>query len=79
LPDKVSAIINKNALEEREEIAQQNTSLKSELAGKGLVFNDVDPGPFRETLTKSGFYAQWKSNFGEEAWALLEESTGKLG
>jgi TRAP-type C4-dicarboxylate transport system substrate-binding protein len=66
-------------LAEREEIARQNTSLKSDLAAKGLVFNDVDPAPFREILTKSGFYAEWKSKFGEEAWGLLEESTGKLG
>jgi TRAP-type C4-dicarboxylate transport system substrate-binding protein len=63
---------------EREEIAQQNTSLKSDLAAKGLVFNDVDPAPFRETLTKSGFYREWKTKFGEEAWARLEEFTGKL-
>jgi tripartite ATP-independent transporter DctP family solute receptor len=78
LQGKVAAIINKNAMAEREEIAQQNTSLKSDLAAKGLVFNDVDPAPFRETLSKSGFYAEWKTKFGEEAWARLEEFTGKL-
>ena len=66
------------SLAQREEIAQQNTSLKSELATKGLIFNDVDPAPFRETLSKSGFYAEWKAKFGDEAWSLLEESTGKL-
>ena len=52
--------------------------MKTELAAKGLVFNDVDPAPFREALSKSGFYAEWKSKFGEEAWSLLEQSTGKL-
>jgi len=78
LQGKVAAIINKNAMAEREEIAQQNTSLKSDLAAKGLVFNDVDPAPFRETLTKSGFYTEWKTKFGEEAWSRLEEFTGKL-
>jgi len=79
LRDKVAAIINKNALAERDEIARQNTSLKSDLAAKGLVFNDVDSAPFRETLSKSGFYNEWKSKFGEAAWALLEQATGKLG
>jgi TRAP-type transport system periplasmic protein len=78
LQGKVAAIINKNAMAEREEIAQQNTSLKSDLAAKGLVFNDVDPAPFRETLSKSGFYTEWKTKFGEEAWSRLEEFTGKL-
>jgi TRAP-type transport system periplasmic protein len=78
LQGKVAAIINKNAMAEREEIALQNTSLKSDLAAKGLVFNDVDPAPFRETLNKSGFYTEWKTKFGEEAWSRLEEFTGKL-
>jgi tripartite ATP-independent transporter DctP family solute receptor len=78
LQGKVAAIINKNALAQREEIARQNTSLKSDLAAKGLVFNEVVPAPFREVLSKSGFYAEWKGKFGEEAWSLLEESTGKL-
>jgi TRAP-type transport system periplasmic protein len=78
IKDKVSTIINTNAVAEREEIARQNTALKSELATKGLIFNDVDPVPFREALSKSGFYAEWKGKFGEQAWALLEESTGKL-
>ena len=79
LRDTVAAIINKNALAEREEIAQQNSSLKTDLAVKGLVFNDVDPEPFRDTLSKSGFYSEWKTKFGEEAWSLLERSTGRLG
>jgi TRAP-type C4-dicarboxylate transport system substrate-binding protein len=79
LRDKVTAIINKHAIEQRDEIAKQNTSLKGDLAAKGLVFNDVDPAPFRETLRKSGFYSEWKAKFGEETWALLEESTGTLG
>lgn len=78
LRDKVAGIINKNALAQREEVARQNTSLKTELAAKGLIFNDVDQAPFREMLSKSGFYTEWKAKFGEEAWALLEESTGKL-
>ena len=79
LRDKVAAIINKYALAEREEVARQNSSLQSDLAAKGLVFNDVDPAPFRETLSKSGFYNEWKTRFGDEAWAMLEQSTGKLG
>lgn len=52
--------------------------LKADLAAKGLVFNDVEPAPFRETLTKSGFYKEWRAKFGEEAWAILEETTGPL-
>ncbi len=74
----VAKIIDKYAVAEREEIARQNTSLQGELAAKGLIFNSVDPAPFRDTLATSGFYNEWKKKFGEEAWTLLEESTGKL-
>ena len=75
---KVGAIIDKFAVAEREEIARQNGSLRSELVAKGLIFNEVDPSSFRATLTNIGFYSEWKTKFGDEAWSLLEESTGKL-
>jgi TRAP-type transport system periplasmic protein len=82
LPADVQEIAAKNfnaaAMAERADIAKQNESLKADLAAKGLIFNDVDPAPFREKLSKSGFYAEWKAKFGEEAWSLLEESSGKL-
>jgi tripartite ATP-independent transporter DctP family solute receptor len=78
IQETVSRIINATALAEREDVARQNEALLGDLAAKGLVFNDVDPAPFRETLRKSGFYVEWKNKFGEEAWALLEEATGKL-
>ncbi len=70
--------VNAAALAQREETARQNTDLKAELAGKGLVFNEVDPAPFRATLSRAGFYRNWKEKFGPEAWAILEESTGTL-
>jgi tripartite ATP-independent transporter DctP family solute receptor len=82
VPRELQEIAAKNfnaaALAERADIAQQNESLKADLAAKGLIFNDVDPAPFREALSKSGFYAEWKAKFGEEAWSLLEEASGKL-
>jgi hypothetical protein len=59
-------------------VAELNSGLKDHLMARGLVFNDVDPAPFREKLRQSGFYVQWRSKFGEEAWSLLEEATGKL-
>jgi TRAP-type C4-dicarboxylate transport system substrate-binding protein len=78
LQEVVSRNLNAAAMAEREEVAKQNDSLKGELAAKGLVFNDVDPQPFREVLRKSGFYLEWKQKFGNEAWSLLEEATGNL-
>ncbi|MBE7197076.1 MAG: TRAP transporter substrate-binding protein [Parafilimonas terrae] len=78
LQETFSRVINAAAMAQREEVAKQNEALKAELASKGLIFNDVDPAPFRETLSKAGFYKTWKGKFGPEAWAILEESTGPL-
>jgi TRAP-type C4-dicarboxylate transport system substrate-binding protein len=63
---------------ERATIEKQNQELKVQLAADGLIFNDVDPAPFRAKLTDSGFYKSWKEKFGPEQWALLEQFTGPL-
>jgi tripartite ATP-independent transporter DctP family solute receptor len=74
----VAKHINAAAEKEREDVAKLNASLQEELAGKGMVFNQPDPAPFRDKLRKAGFYAEWKGKYGEEAWANLEKFTGKL-
>ena len=83
MPEKARPIITKNlnqaALEMRADGAKLNSSLRSELATKGLTFNDPKLDAFRATLVKSGFYTEWRQKYGEEAWALLEKYTGKLG
>ena len=72
-------IINAAAMAERADIAKQNQAMKEQLAAKGLIFNDVDPAPFRAKLAASGFYKTWKEKFGPEAWGLLEQFSGPLG
>jgi len=74
----VAKHINDAGLAEREDVAKLNAGLQKELTVKGLVFNQPDPGPFREALRNAGFYAEWKGKYGEEAWAILEKSVGKL-
>ncbi|GJE44874.1 TRAP transporter substrate-binding protein [Methylobacterium soli] len=78
LQETFAKVVNAAAVAEREEVARQNENLKAELAQKGLIFNAVDPEPFRMMLSNAGFYKNWKAKFGPEAWALLEESTGPL-
>ena len=70
--------INAAGIAERADVAKLDAGLQSDLAAKGLTFNTPDPVPFRETLRKAGFYAEWKGKYGEEAWAILEKSVGKL-
>lgn len=43
-----------------------------------MVFNKPDPVQFRAALVKAGFYTQWQTSYGAEAWAQLEKYTGPL-
>jgi len=82
LPEDLRAIVtrefDKSALDERADIEKLSTSLRKELATKGLTFNEVQKSAFREALGKTSFYKDWKSKYGAEAWGLLEKFTGKL-
>ena len=78
LRDIVTKHINAAGLKEREDVAKLNATLQQELAGKGMTFNQTDPARFRDKLRQAGFYAEWKGKYGDEAWAILERSTGKL-
>jgi tripartite ATP-independent transporter DctP family solute receptor len=82
LPEDIRIIVAKHinaaGLAERADVAKLNASLQADLASKGLVFNQPEAAPFREALRKAGFYSEWKSKFGEEAWAILENAVGKL-
>lgn len=83
MPEKARPIIarhlNQAALDMRADGARLNASLRPELGAKGLTFNDPKLDAFRERLIASGFYSEWKQKYGDEAWALLEKHTGKLG
>ena len=82
LPDDVRSIAAKHfnaaGAKEREDVAELNATLQQDLATKGLVFNKPDHAPFREKLRAAGFYTEWKAKYGDEAWAILEKSAGKL-
>ncbi|HEV7383325.1 MAG TPA: TRAP transporter substrate-binding protein [Phenylobacterium sp.] len=69
---------DRSGADERADIARLSTSLRQDLTEKGLQFNDVDRGAFRDALRKTSFYRDWKAKYGDEAWAILETSTGKL-
>jgi tripartite ATP-independent transporter DctP family solute receptor len=83
LPEDLRTIVAKNinaaGMKEREDVAKLNANLRQELEGKGLVFNDLKPEPFRDKLKTAGFYKEWQGKYGDKAWALLEKSVGKLG
>ena len=82
LPDAVRTVaereFDRSASDERADIARLSDSLRQDLAGKGLQFNDVDREPFRDALRKTTFYGDWKAKYGDEAWNGLEQVAGKL-
>lgn len=82
LPPDLRAIVakhvNKAGENERADVAKLNATLQKELQDKGLVFNQAKSDTFRDKLRKAGFYQEWKGKYGNEAWALLEKSSGKL-
>ena len=78
LREIVAKHINQGALDERGDVASLNASLQGVLQKKGLTFNQVDPATFVAQLKKAGFYTEWKGKYGDEAWGLLEQATGKL-
>jgi tripartite ATP-independent transporter DctP family solute receptor len=83
LPKDIQEIVENElstaAEADRQDIASLDGSLKGDLEKKGLVFNSPDTAPFRLVLQKSGFYAEWRKQFGEAAWGLLEKYVGQLG
>ena len=74
----ISNAINDAGLKQREDIRKLNETLEAELKAKGMQFNRPAADSFRAALRESGFYADWKKRFGDEAWGLLEGSVGKL-
>ncbi len=82
LPDDVRTVVGKRvneaAVKERADVGTLNGMLQQDLAARGLAFNRLDPAPFRDKLRSAGFYTQWKGKYGDEAWAILEKSVGKL-
>ena len=82
LPDDLKTIvasaINEAGLKQREDIKAFNETLQADLASKGMAFSKPAPDSFRAKLREAGFYSEWKTKFGDEAWGLLESAVGKL-
>jgi tripartite ATP-independent transporter DctP family solute receptor len=82
LPDDLKTIvanaINDAGMKQRDDIRAFNQTVQTELAAKGLAFNQPSPDSFRAKLRDAGFYKEWKGKFGDEAWGLLEDAVGTL-
>lgn len=74
----ISAGVTKAVLEQRDDIRRLNNSIEAQLKAKGMIFNYPEVKSFRDTLSKAGFYKEWRGKFGDEAMARLEKYSGKL-
>jgi TRAP-type transport system periplasmic protein len=77
--DVAARNLNAMALVQRDDMAKANDAARATLTKAGLKFNDVDREPFRSALVQSGFYREWRDRYGQEAWSLLESTSGPLG
>lgn len=82
MPKELQKIVRDNvnaaALAQRADVAQLNQQFAAQLKQLGMQINATQSAPFRAKLQQAGFYAEWKSKFGNEAWTVLEKYTGKL-
>ena len=83
LPREIQEIVQRNldaaALDQRADVQKMTASAQADLEKFGLKFNTVDKAPFREKLSRNGFYKEWQAKLGQDAWATLEASVGKMG
>jgi tripartite ATP-independent transporter DctP family solute receptor len=82
VPEDVKGIMFKHfnaaAIRQRKDIEGLSVSLRDELGKAGFTINDTQAGPFQQKLRGAGFYAEWKSRFGAEAWGRLEKYAGEV-
>jgi tripartite ATP-independent transporter DctP family solute receptor len=78
LQEIVNHAFNDGAVRQRAVMAESGASLQSRLEEEGLTFTTPDRAPFREKLTRAGFYQRWRKQFGDEAWTRLEAVSGPL-
>jgi TRAP-type transport system periplasmic protein len=82
LPSDLQEICHRNfsevAVTERQAFVTMTNNERQNLTAKGLAFNAPDNNPFREVLSKTGFYPDMKKMAGDKAWALLEKYVGPL-
>jgi tripartite ATP-independent transporter DctP family solute receptor len=64
---------------QRQDFVKMTADEQANLTAKGMTFNSPDLKPFRDALSKSGFYPEMKKTAGEKAWGLLERYVGPLG
>jgi tripartite ATP-independent transporter DctP family solute receptor len=78
LQETVARVFDEAALLQRQDLVEMSMTLRTELEKQGMIMNEPDRMPFREALSKAGFYKEWREKYGAEPWKLLEKYSGPL-
>jgi TRAP-type C4-dicarboxylate transport system substrate-binding protein len=82
LPPELQEVLRKHiekaVMAQRADLATLEGSTRDTLKSKGLELVESPAEPFREKLRSANYYADWHGKFGDEAWAILEQFSGKL-
>jgi tripartite ATP-independent transporter DctP family solute receptor len=76
LQDIIENRINEAGRAQRKDLADLDQSFRDTMTKGGIKFQDVDAASFRVKLKTSGYYADVRRTYGEEAFKLLEEAAG---
>ena len=74
----LTAELDRSVVDQRNDVAERDRSLRTELAKKGVAFVEVEKPDFQRALASTSYYQTWKQKYGDNAWSLLEEACGKL-
>ncbi|MBZ9603234.1 TRAP transporter substrate-binding protein [Phyllobacterium chamaecytisi] len=81
LPENIQQVVARNfrksALKQREDIVAHISASETNLQKLGMKFGTPAAGVYQRALQATGFYSNWASNVGPEAWEVLQSSLGK--
>ncbi len=76
--DIIGENLDAAALKMRADTIKLDQTSELSLKAKGMLVNPTEIAPFRDKLKAVGFYAEWRSTFGDAAWSVLEQAVGPL-
>ena len=78
--DNVAKNFNQASMEWRGDLLKAELTLESTLKGQGMAFNHpaITIREYQAALRPIGIYATLRDQYGADAWALLEKTSGRL-
>jgi TRAP-type C4-dicarboxylate transport system substrate-binding protein len=76
LQNVVSNAFNGAAMRQREDSKKMEETARASLTKAGMKFNDVDNASFRDLLRRHGHYARIRDKIGNQAWSVVQKTTG---